>query len=822
VELLSPGPAAAVASTDEALVQHAQANAHAVTSLAVTWPTATKAGTCLVAIVSQGGFAGTITTAQSGWVQGPSILNGSGPQIDIWYNKNNVGGLTSTSFSNSSGAIDMDVKLPEWSNVDVVVPLGLSKTNLGNSATVLIDTAPAITDQVGEVIIAAANVGGTNTSIALPSGWTALDSNVGDATHIEVAAWYRPNVTGSATFSSALGAGTWWAAALISLRKTGGGYYAVPLIRKVASAFVEDHGGDPSGAQSSDTALLDLAGNQVGTATRSVRCLVQDGNYKFTTLAATTILKAMHLEGGRGPNAVIWDFSGAPNTAGGIVPCVTFSRNGSDKFSGGFSGISWKGQTVYSNGWGLTETANKFSGPSLDGGQYARDFWINNFNKGLVIDTDIGHVDMRRGTIGQCFDSVAVLNDNADNVAKWLILDGAARSNVWSPATLGGRTSTGCQLNAFLWERCHFSFAPVAFWKDAGGLGGPWLADVWIVFSAYENLGNMFFYDAGYISAPATIDGLQWLDNETRNCWNAAVQLAALPNDYTFVFGPFASPKSIFRPLGVLPAGKQGKFYTSSYNGSVRVDIIDTPADNGSTNTWDSPSIYSPSPGNAQAAAGIRIIRNRQQLAANGPGVQISYVAGSFTHQIPIGNPPAAVSVSLANHYAGPPTSWDPHVPIPASPSAIADGGAGNLAAATYLYRLRICHNILYGTNTAALGTPTPQTVGFALGASKKITMTIPVYNIPIGSTAIYGRKIERSSDGGTTWGEVTGQGANANLSVDNVATTLTDNVAAPGAALPSNGDTTEGSGCILNFRGFGNVTTAIPITGTLQHLAES
>lgn len=143
-------------------------------SVTPTLPAASTAGTMLVAVMGSG-TNGAAFSAPAGWAQAVTANNACCGRVDIWYYVNNPGGITSATFTASSGSTQIWAELSEWNGIVASSPLdqtGTKNSTSASSTTVSTSLATTVANEVG---ITAFNTSGTNvTSFTAGSGWTHL------------------------------------------------------------------------------------------------------------------------------------------------------------------------------------------------------------------------------------------------------------------------------------------------------------------------------------------------------------------------------------------------------------------------------------------------------------------------------------------------------------------------------------------------------------------------------------------------------------------------------------------------------------------------
>jgi len=184
---------------------------------------ATTAGNLLIASVGYSGITPAFA-APTGWVKAVSFA-GTLSETEIWYYANNPGGITSVSFTFTSGTT-ATMQLSEWSGLATTSVL--DKTGTATASATSVTVSATSTAASGELAITsfAEGFGSTTFSVTFTpgSGWTNLGNGLAgslDATTVD----YRTGV-GSGTVSeteTSSKTGTWAAAiATFKLPCTGG------------------------------------------------------------------------------------------------------------------------------------------------------------------------------------------------------------------------------------------------------------------------------------------------------------------------------------------------------------------------------------------------------------------------------------------------------------------------------------------------------------------------------------------------------------------------------------------------------------------------
>jgi hypothetical protein len=138
----------------------------------LTLPAASTAGDLLVATVN-GDPTASAFTAPAGWVQAIAINQATAGRVEIWYYRNNPGGITTVTFTTGVNAVG---QLTEWSGIATVAPLDQtgSFATAATSTSATISTAAAAAE-AGELVITNNSYKlGAGQTYAPGAGWTSL------------------------------------------------------------------------------------------------------------------------------------------------------------------------------------------------------------------------------------------------------------------------------------------------------------------------------------------------------------------------------------------------------------------------------------------------------------------------------------------------------------------------------------------------------------------------------------------------------------------------------------------------------------------------
>jgi hypothetical protein len=137
-----------------------------------TLPSSSTAGTLLVAVLTNK-TNNVAFSAPVNWTQAITGNNACCGRTDIWYYKNNPGGISSAAFTASSGTVSGE--LSEWNGVDQTAPLDQTKQqNHGSGSSFGITTAGNLTASNELGIAVFQNSGTAATSQIATSPWSHL------------------------------------------------------------------------------------------------------------------------------------------------------------------------------------------------------------------------------------------------------------------------------------------------------------------------------------------------------------------------------------------------------------------------------------------------------------------------------------------------------------------------------------------------------------------------------------------------------------------------------------------------------------------------
>ena len=139
---------------------------------------ASKAGDLLVAVLANSDTsAHAAFSGPSGWTEATGTYQSANGDIEIWYDPSNPGGITSATFSASSGTSTVIAELSEWSGAAFSSPVDTSGTmTSGGARSATLDTASA-TSLSGDVAVTEFSTSNSESSFTPGSGWTNVFSD---------------------------------------------------------------------------------------------------------------------------------------------------------------------------------------------------------------------------------------------------------------------------------------------------------------------------------------------------------------------------------------------------------------------------------------------------------------------------------------------------------------------------------------------------------------------------------------------------------------------------------------------------------------------
>jgi len=123
-------------------------------SVTATLPAASTAGNLLVAVVANRNTGSSAAfSGPTGWTNATGVFDSGAGRVEIWYDANNAGGITSATFTASSGTNAIVGQLSEWSGAAFTAPVDTTGTvataSTATTATVSTSAATTISGDVG-------------------------------------------------------------------------------------------------------------------------------------------------------------------------------------------------------------------------------------------------------------------------------------------------------------------------------------------------------------------------------------------------------------------------------------------------------------------------------------------------------------------------------------------------------------------------------------------------------------------------------------------------------------------------------------------------
>jgi hypothetical protein len=168
--VLTAAPAGAAISN----VQTGTEQTSTTGSIAPTLASASTAGTLLVAQLGNRNTGSSAAySAPANWVNATGVfLSGTG-RVEIWYYPNNPGGITTATFTASSGTNTMVAKLSEWKAAAFTTPVDQTGTMTSGAATTATVSTSATTTVAGEIAFTAFTTSVLSIStFTVGSGWS--------------------------------------------------------------------------------------------------------------------------------------------------------------------------------------------------------------------------------------------------------------------------------------------------------------------------------------------------------------------------------------------------------------------------------------------------------------------------------------------------------------------------------------------------------------------------------------------------------------------------------------------------------------------------
>jgi hypothetical protein len=201
------------------------------TTITATLPGASIAGTLLVVVItSKTNPSHKPFTAPASWTQAVTNLVDGAAHTDIWYYRNNPGGISGAAFGISPGSIDTVAQMTEWSGVLAAAPLDRTGTAsvavAQKTATVSTSLANTAANDLVITNIGYAPAGAGNTYTP-GAGWSALASDLNQG----FASEYRTDLPAAvASETVTYTSNTTWSGVIASFKPAAGGAAAAGAV----------------------------------------------------------------------------------------------------------------------------------------------------------------------------------------------------------------------------------------------------------------------------------------------------------------------------------------------------------------------------------------------------------------------------------------------------------------------------------------------------------------------------------------------------------------------------------------------------------------
>jgi len=157
-----------------ALVQQGSEATATSGSVTATLPSASKAGDLLVAVLANRNSASSASfSGPTGWTNATGVFESGAGRVEIWYDANNAGGITSAKFTASTGTNAVVGALSEWSGAAFSAPVDQTGTVTHASATSVTVSTSASTSIAGDLAVTGFVTSTTPiTTFTAGAGWT--------------------------------------------------------------------------------------------------------------------------------------------------------------------------------------------------------------------------------------------------------------------------------------------------------------------------------------------------------------------------------------------------------------------------------------------------------------------------------------------------------------------------------------------------------------------------------------------------------------------------------------------------------------------------
>jgi hypothetical protein len=218
-EAVTAPPAAAAI----ALVQTGTEASSTSGSISPTLPTASHAGDLLVAVLANANTSSSAAfSGPAAWTNATGVFQSGNGRVEVWYEANNPGGITSATFTASTGTNVIVGQLTEWSGAAFSTPVDQTGSTTATSTTSATVSTSGATTLTGDLAVTAFTASTRPlTSFTAGTGWTHLFS---DGSHGFVSDDKRGLSTEAISETETASSATSWAAVIVAFKPgcTGG------------------------------------------------------------------------------------------------------------------------------------------------------------------------------------------------------------------------------------------------------------------------------------------------------------------------------------------------------------------------------------------------------------------------------------------------------------------------------------------------------------------------------------------------------------------------------------------------------------------------
>ncbi len=268
------------------------------TTGSVTLPlgAASVSGTLLVAVLTNGNTAAQATfTGPTGWTFGIQTYQSCCGEVEVWYYADNPGGISSATFTASTGTQYLAGQLSEWNGVVASSPLDQTGTATHATATSQAVSTSGILTASGELGVTIFNTSLTGlTSFTVGTGWTHLftDPTVnGDVSDSRIG--LASGATATETEKVSGGSPSWLAAiATFEAATCSGGSLTMGTPASVAFPSVKLNGTDKTATATVALTPNDLTGGGAGWNITGTSTTFTNASSETLSTSATSVTAA--------------------------------------------------------------------------------------------------------------------------------------------------------------------------------------------------------------------------------------------------------------------------------------------------------------------------------------------------------------------------------------------------------------------------------------------------------------------------------------------------------------------------------------------------